>query len=171
MSTLIMYVTKHGSTRKCASILSKKLTGKVDMYNLREGKAPDLAEYDKVIIGGSIYAGRIQKEISEFCSQNLEALKNKKLGLFICCMFKDSSMAQLKSAYPEELLKRAAASNSFGGEMNFSDMSFGEKAITRMVSKMMAKNDLNFAAIDMKKDISIISEAVIDDFTQLMNNA
>ncbi|MGE5630725.1 MAG: flavodoxin domain-containing protein [Caulobacteraceae bacterium] len=171
MNTLVIYATKHGSTRKCASMLSKKLEGKVDLHDIKAGKAPDLEQYDKVVIGGSIYAGRIQKEITEFCSQNLDALKNKKLGLFICCMLKDNAVLQLKSSYPEELMSRAIASGSFGGEMNFSDMSFGERLITKLVSKTMAKNDPNSAGMNMKKGISVLSGETIDKFAKTMNNA
>ncbi len=133
MNTLVIYASKHGTARKCASILSKKLTGKVDIQDLRAGSIPNLAKYDKVIIGGSIYAGRIQKELTAFCSQNLDALKSKKLGLFICCMFKNSAEAQLNSAFPQEFLVNAIATENFGGEMMFSDMNFAEKLLTKMV--------------------------------------
>jgi menaquinone-dependent protoporphyrinogen oxidase len=72
MSTLIIYASKHGSAEKCASELSKKLSGKVDLCNLKNGKMPELSQYTKVIIGGSIYVGKVQKEVSEFCLKNLD---------------------------------------------------------------------------------------------------
>ncbi|WHH57137.1 flavodoxin domain-containing protein [Petroclostridium sp. X23] len=171
MNTLIVYGTKHGTTEKCASLLSKKLNGKVDLHNLKTAGIPDIAPYDKVIIGGSIYAGRIQKEISQFCTQNLNAFKNKKMGLFICAMFKDNAEAQLKNSFPEELLNAACAKECFGGEMKFSVMSFGEKFITKMVSKMAAKKDATLPPLDTKKDISLICEETIDQFAELMNNS
>jgi menaquinone-dependent protoporphyrinogen IX oxidase len=40
---------------------SEKLTDKADIVNLNESAAVDLSQYEKVIIGGSIYADRIQK--------------------------------------------------------------------------------------------------------------
>jgi hypothetical protein len=39
--------------------------------------------FDKVVNGDSIYISKIQKEVTEFCSSNLNALKEKKVGLFI----------------------------------------------------------------------------------------
>lgn len=170
MSTLIIYSTKHGAAGKCALMLSKKLTGEVDIHNLKEGEPPGLTKYEKVIIGGSIYAGRIQKEVSRFCSQNVDTLKNKKLGFFISCMFKDNADTQLKANFPSELLEGACAKDSFGAEMRFSDMSFGEKLLTKLVSKTIAKNDPKAPAIDMKSDMSMICEESIDRFAQQMNN-
>lgn len=101
MNTLIVYSTKYGCTEKCASILSKKLMGKVELCNLKIGSIPNLSEYDKVIIGGSIYIGKIQKEVSEFCSRNLDVLKDKKIGLFICAMQKDDAIeTEINTAFP-----------------------------------------------------------------------
>lgn len=171
MNTIIIYATKHNTTKECVSKLSKKLAGTVDLYQLKGGVAPDLSKYDKVIIGGSIYAGRIQKEVSEFCLQNLDELKKKKTGLFICCIFKNSEETQLNGAFPKELLDSAAARESFGGEIRFSDMSIAERLITKMVSKVITKSDGSLASIDMKKDVSMINDAKIDKFAKLMNKA
>lgn len=170
MSTLIIYSTKHGAAGKCALMLSKKISGQVDVHNLKEADAPDLARYEKVVIGGSIYMGRVQKEVSQFCSQNLETLRNKKLGFFLCCMFKDNLEAQLNTNFPSELLERACAKESFGAEMRFSDMNFGEKLITKLVSKTIAKNDPKAPSVDMKSDMSMICEEAIDRFAQQMNS-
>jgi menaquinone-dependent protoporphyrinogen oxidase len=171
MNTLIVYATKHGTAGKCASVLSKKLSGTVGLHHLKAGDSLDLTKYDRVIIGGSIYVGRIQNEISTFCAQNLNELKGKKLGLFICCMFKNSAEAEFNSSFPEELLNSAAAKECFGGELRFSDMSFGERLMTKMVSKTMAKNDESLSGIDMKKDVSRIDDKSIDRFADMMNIA
>ena len=64
MSTLIVYASKYGCTEKCVKLMSKKLNDKVDLINLKNINDIDLSKYDKVIIGGSIYIGRIQKEVT-----------------------------------------------------------------------------------------------------------
>jgi len=170
MSTLVVYATKHGSTGKCSEMLSEKIKGKVDLFNLKDGRVPELSGYDKVIIGGSIYAGRIQKEVTEFCIKNLSTLKEKKIGLFICCMFQKSAEVQLNSSFPQELQKIAVARESFGGEMKFSEFNFFEKAITKMVSKMVSRENSDMPVIDMSKDLSMISEERINKFARIMNN-
>ena len=86
MNTLVVYASKHGSAEDCAKTVAGKLKGKVELVNLKEKIVKDVFVYDEVIIGGSIYAGRIQMEVTEFCSKNLDVLKSKNLGLFICCM-------------------------------------------------------------------------------------
>lgn len=171
MSTLVIYATKHGSTEKCSKILADKLIGKVDLHNLKESKAPELTGYDKVVIGGSIYAGRLQKEVTEFCLKNLNIMKEKKVGLFICCMFANSIDEQLKSSFPKELLESAVVKEGFGGEMKFSEFNFFERTLTKMVSKVVSKENSGMPAIDMGKDMSMISEANISKFAQIMNNS
>lgn len=157
MNTLIVYATKHGCTEKCAAILSEKLTGKVDLCNLKGVKAVNLSQYDKVIIGGSIYAGQIRKETSEFCTKNLNELKDKKLGFFLCCM-RDGEIAdmQINNSFPQELLSNALAKDYFGGEFIFKKMNIMERLIVKKVSKI-------------DKDTSNILEDRINRFAQLMN--
>ena len=84
MSTLIAYASKHGCTEVCAEKLSQRLGEKAELYNLKSGNAIDISQYDKVIIGSSVYVGKINKEATEFCTNNRSALENKKVGLFIC---------------------------------------------------------------------------------------
>jgi|Deesub1362A_J573_1020465.scaffolds.fasta_scaffold06256_5 menaquinone-dependent protoporphyrinogen oxidase len=158
MNTLIVYATNYGCTEKCATILSEKLTGKVDLCNLKVVNAVDLSKYDKVIIGGSIYMSKIQKEVREFCSKNLNVLKDKKIGLFICCM-RDGNIAetQLNKSFPQELLANAVAGEYFGGEFIFRKMNFLDKLIVKKVTKI-------------DKDMSNILEENINRFAQLMNN-
>jgi len=159
MNTLIIYATKYGCTEKCAEILSGKLSGKVDLCNLKTKKVPDLSQYDKVIFGGSVYMGKIQKEVSEFCSRNLNVLKDKKVGLFICAMREgDTAETELNTSFPEELLAKATAKESFGGEFILKKMSFMDRLIVKKVSKI-------------DKDTSNILEENINRFAQLMNNA
>lgn len=171
MNTLIIYASKHGSAEKCAVELSEKLTEKAYLCNLKDGKVPELSEYERIIVGGSIYAGRIQKEVSEFCSNKISELMDKKLGLYICCMNKSASETQLKDAFPQELFNNAIAKESFGGEFKFRDMNFMEKTITKMIFKVLAKDNPGIPAIDMKKDLSLLSQEKIDKFVQLMDSA
>jgi len=134
MRTLIVYATKYGFTKTCADILAKKLGENVDIYDLNSN-LPDLMKYDKVIIGGSIYAGKIRKPVMRFCSDNLDTLKGKKLGLFICGMAKEEdAQKQIVSSFPEDLLAVCAAKGYFGGECNYEKMNFLEKFIMKKIT-------------------------------------
>ncbi len=170
MNTLIIYASKHGTTEKCAQELSQKLKGRIDLCNIKKEKLPELLQYERVIIGGSIYVGRIQKEISEFCVNNLALLKQMKIGLFLCCMNQKEYDTQLKNAFPGELIERAESIGNFGAEFIIKDMNFLEKAAIKMVSKALAKEDPSIASIDMKKDLSFLNRDNINRFIELMNN-
>ncbi|MCM0650171.1 flavodoxin domain-containing protein [Clostridium swellfunianum] len=137
MNTLIVYSSKYGCTEKCAGLLVKELNDKVDIKNLKNAGDIDISKYDKVIVGGSIYIGRIQKEVTEFCSKNLDKLKAKGIGLFICGMQESEAInTELNQNFPSELLNIAAAKGYFGGEFILDKMSFMEKLIVKMVSKV-----------------------------------
>lgn len=156
MKTLIVYGSKHGTAEKCSKILKEKIKGEVVTVNIKNESVPDITSFDNVIIGGSIYAGQIQKEIKTFCSEKLNQLKDKRIGLFICGMNdKDVSM-QINNSFPEELLKNSIAKEYFGGEVIFKNMNFFEKFIIKKVAK---KYD----------DFSNISEENIYKFAQLVN--
>jgi menaquinone-dependent protoporphyrinogen oxidase len=137
MNTLIVYASKHGCTEKCAELLSKEINDKVDIINLKNAEDIDISKYDKVIIGGSIYIGRIQKEVTGFCSKNLDKLKEKGIGLYICGMQGDEAInTELNQNFPSELLNIAAAKEYLGGEFIFDKMNFIEKMIVKVVSKV-----------------------------------
>lgn len=156
MKTLIVYGTKHGTAEKCSEILKSKLQGEVVSVNIKKKNVPDIGSFDKVVIGGSIYAGQIQKEIKQFVVENIEVLKNKKLAFFICGMSDKDFETLVKNYFPEELLVKATDVEYFGGEIIFKNMNFFERFIVKKVMKT-------------DKDTSTISEENIDKFAQLIN--
>jgi menaquinone-dependent protoporphyrinogen oxidase len=162
MSTLLVYATKYGSTEKCSKILAEKLTEKVDIINLsaqNNNQEVSLADYDRVIIGGSIYMGKIQKVIDKFCLKNIRSLQEKKVGLYICCMSEgDAADQTLNKVFPKELLTSAVVKDYFGGEFNFEKMNFMDKFITKKVAKI-------------DTDVSNIHEDKINQFAKTMTNA
>ena len=135
MSTLIVYATRHGCTEKAADILVKNLGSDVSVANLKENKNPDLTKADTIIVGGSIHAGQIQGKIKKFSKKNLDILKQKRLGLFLCCMEEGKkAQEQFDHAYPAELREHASATGLFGGEFNFDMMNFLERFIIKKIA-------------------------------------
>lgn len=156
---LIAYATKHGCVEECAKILSGKMNAETDLCDLKEKKNIDVGAYDKIIIGGAIYAGRIMKEVRDFCAKHESVLNKKKLGLFICCTAEgDTAKQQVESSFPQELLGTALAKESFGGKIQLSKMNFMEKKIIKMVAKL-------------ESDMSNVSESAMDRFAQTINEA
>ncbi|SHI93522.1 menaquinone-dependent protoporphyrinogen oxidase [Clostridium cavendishii DSM 21758] len=157
MKTLIIYGTKHGTTEKCSKFLKDKITGEVVAINIKNEKIPEIAHFDNIIIGSSIYMGQIQKEIKNFYIKNFNKLKEKRIGLFICAMNEKDIELQLNNAFGSELANRAIVKKCFGGAFSFKNMKFFEKFIV----KKIAKTD---------KDIENISEESINEFAKIINN-
>ncbi len=156
MKTLIAYATKHGATESVAKKLSKRLEGDVDLLNLKKDNNIDLSRYQKVIVGSSVYMGKIRKEANQFCTDRLQELKEKKLGIFICCMREaDDAKNELNDSFPGELLDNAVT-ECFGGVFNFEKMNIMEKLIVKKVA-------------GVKKTQSNISEEIIDKFASKVN--
>lgn len=154
--TAIIYMSKHGTTEKIALKLHKLIDQEgVHPIDLKINKKPDLTKHDKIIIGGSIHAGSIQKKIKDFIHSNMDELMKKEIALFLCCM-KDGEEAreQFENAYPEELRKHAKKIEILGGEFLFDKMNFFERAIVRKVAGVKE----NISKIDNNK-IAEIAEA------------
>src|SRR5680860_1919134 len=135
MKTLIAFCSTHGFTEKTANELKDYLQNNVDLCNLKKDKIPSLELFDRVVVGGSIHAGQIQKRVKEFCSKNEDILIQKELGLFICCMEEgETAEKQLKDAYSEKLHRNAKITAYFGGEFDFNKMNFFEKLIVKKVA-------------------------------------
>lgn len=137
MKTIIAYATTHGCTEKTALELKNHLGGEVTIINLKKNPDPIIDNFDRIIIGGSIHAGQIQKKVKEFCVKNLNTLQTKELGLFICCMEQgEAAGKQFSEAFPEELQRHAKSTAIFGGEFDFEKMNFLEKLIVKKVARV-----------------------------------
>lgn len=136
MKTLIAYASKYGCAEKCTNSLKEKLGGEVDIKNLQSGKFPDISGYDTVIIGGSIYGGKIQGAVSRFCQSNLNSLLKKKVGLFVCCADSEKAHMQLKAAVPASLFEHATAKGHFGHEFDLKKMKFIDRTIIKSMLKI-----------------------------------
>ncbi|HYW95554.1 MAG TPA: flavodoxin domain-containing protein [Bacteroidales bacterium] len=134
MKTLLVYESTHGCTEKCAVRLHGLLAVKPEIIRLRRIGRINVNNYNTVIIGGSIHAGTMQSRVRNFLTSNVEKLKNKRLGLFVCCMEEGKKAEdQFNNSFPEELRERAVARGIFGGEFDFDRMNFFQRAIVRKV--------------------------------------
>jgi len=134
---MIIYMSTHGCTESVSVKLAEKLNGEVILHNLKNDKKPDFSSFDRVIIGGSIHLGQIQRKLKTFCTENLEKLGRKEVGLFICCMEEgETAYKQLNEAFPEKLHQYSKAEAILGCEFNLERMSFLEKMIIKKVAKL-----------------------------------
>ncbi|MDD3520978.1 MAG: flavodoxin domain-containing protein [Actinomycetota bacterium] len=154
MNILIAYASRYGTTAKCAKILEEKLTEKghkVTVADIKENKNINPAIYDRVAVGGSFVAFRMNSFVKKFVKRNLKTLLSKKVGVFMCGA-DNIWEEEIKKGFPEELLDKAIAKAYFGYEMNWEKMNpmirgMMQKAskTTESVSKINNDNIYKFA--------------------------
>lgn len=157
MKTLIAYESKYGCVKRCAEELREQLKGEVVLIRLSDKMPFILSEYDQVIIGGSIYMGKIQKEITAFCQRYSTELEHKRVGLFICGMQEGLEAEQeLINVFPKVLLDQAKVKGVFGGAFNLEAMGL----INRMIVKKAA---------GVTESVSKVEHLKISEFAESMN--
>jgi menaquinone-dependent protoporphyrinogen oxidase len=134
MRTIIIYSTKYGSAGNAAKMLEAKMDGEVQVVNIMTEVVPSLVDYDNIILGGSIYIGKIQRKLSKFVDKNLPILMKKRIGLFICAAEKEEVRTkELESAFPAELYYHAICKEIFGYEIHYDKLNFLEKKMAGTV--------------------------------------
>ena len=135
MQTLVIYASKYGFTVDCAHDLKAKLPGEVTLVDVNTVKQIDLAPFDTIIIGGSVYVGKIAKKLRAFCENNLSALLTKKIGLFLCCAQTEQADAFFTANFPAPLLQHATTRKTFGSEARLEKMGTLDKMLIKAVTK------------------------------------
>ncbi len=150
MENLIVFMSKHGTTRKVALQLQQKLgKEKTHVVDLAKGSVTNLSDYETIIVGGSIHMGQIQKKVKQFCEKHEEELCQKRLGLFICFMAKEEGKKEFDMAYSEQLRAHALAKGLFGGELLIDQMNLIERFMIKKVAKVTENQyELDQEAID-----------------------
>ncbi len=168
MNSIIIYASKYGCTEACVKQLKALLEGDITLCEINNEKNYDLSLYDEVIIGGSVYIGRINKKLKKFCLKNLNLLVNKKVGLFITCLKEDAeAFQQIITNYPQELIDIAITKDYFGGEIINSKLGFFDRLITNMVSK---SPELSFPKPDENNNVILVKPDHIERFSKIMND-
>jgi menaquinone-dependent protoporphyrinogen oxidase len=135
LKTLIIYTTKNGSVEKAANMLKTKLNHEVQLINLMVEEPPSLGQYDTIILGGSIYMGKIQKKLTKYMENHLPELTTKRIGLFICAGHPKSDIRkkELEEAFPKSLYEKAIVKEILGDEIHLEKLNFVEKWMIKTV--------------------------------------
>lgn len=160
LKTLIVYDSRYGCTEKCAQMIGSKL-GNAVVVNVNNAPE-DIGFYDVIIIGGSIYMGKIQRSIKKFIERHIKVLLKKTVGLFISCMFVgERGKEQLQKAFNKELYEKAKVKDFFGGEITYSKMKFFDRLLIRLFRKT---NTIGMPKFDEDNNASNLHEERIDNF-------
>lgn len=140
MITTIFYASKYGFTAKCVDYYKQNLNGNIKVVNLKnppENMGDVMDQSDRIIIGGSVYVGLIQKEVKDFLTTHHDELLSKDLGLFMCGMRDEQEISQeLDANFPKELRDHATFVSWLGGEFDFDKLSWIDKMIVKKIAKV-----------------------------------
>ncbi len=81
---LITYMSRSGSTQEIASFIGQELSSQGLDVNVQPiSEAGDLSPYDFIIAGGLVYRFGWHPEVVRFLQENVTALQEKKVALFV----------------------------------------------------------------------------------------
>lgn len=170
MRTLVVYSSKYGATEACAKQIEKVLQGKVELVNLRKEKNVDLKSYDMILLGSPIYAGSMRKEIKKFCKNQEEALKTKRVGVFLSCFDEANVDSYMSKNLPETIQKNIKAKVCCGGRLDFNKMNFFESFIVRRIANSQKPGKEVMPPIKDKKVVDTISRGKIKKFVDTLTD-
>ncbi|MDR0309911.1 MAG: flavodoxin domain-containing protein [Candidatus Methanoplasma sp.] len=80
---VVIYSSTLGKTRKIANHIAKELGA--DAFDLKKQTVIDLSEYNHIIFGTGIHAGKPYRPVVDFLENNKNQFKGKKRSLFVSC--------------------------------------------------------------------------------------
>lgn len=139
---LICYGSRYGTTTEVVQEMAKTaedLGVKVETVFLKKEKPPSsLDDYDLVIIGSGIQAGRWTKEPLNFIKNNIDSLSKTKVALFVVCAYagdpekRDDAQIRFLDNIIEKYPGLSPISNALiGGAFDFDKYNFAVRALVK----------------------------------------
>jgi len=137
MNTVILYATKHGTAEEIAKRLGAELGA--SLINLKTTPSPDISAYDTVVVGGSLYAGRLVSEAKKYLAAHQQELARKNLGVFLTGLADSDSY--FKSNVPAKLFE-TAKTVFLSGVYDPAKCNALERFIMRIITRSKVRVDL-----------------------------
>ncbi len=152
MKTVIIYRSKHGSTKEYAEYIYKNISGS-EIFSVDKFDINTLDSYENVILGSSVYGGHTFYK--DFLIKNWETLKGKRVFVFAVGML-DKDHTNSKSEYesiPEDI-RGNIQYVKLPGRIVFTKLNLFEKFIIKMIE---SKEKLSVdEMVDLQKANSVI---------------
>lgn len=134
MKSLVIYVSKRGTTKECAIKIANAIKG--EAVDIKQIKKINLGDYGQVIIGSYIYAGMVPTKMKKFCINHVNLLKNRKLSFYVIGVGKADDMIEtFKKQVPKELINKKTMISHFGGELRMEKANFFERMIIKKITQ------------------------------------
>lgn len=135
MKDLIIYASKYGCTADCARKLADLLNGETEVIDIKKQAQIDISDWNRILIGSSVYMGQVNKKIKGFCEDYKEQLLDKELVIFICSGIPKNLNDVINANFSDEIRQHAKEAVHFGGRLELSKMNFVDKTIAGLMSK------------------------------------
>ena len=133
MKTLILYATRHGSTAEAARRIAARMPN-CDVKNIKTDVF-QLADYDRILIGSYIRMGMFDRKTRALLLKEIAVLREKTLGIFVCCCFTENAQTYFQNNVPPQLLETVQATAALGGELDRKKLHGMDKYVANMVLK------------------------------------
>jgi len=154
MKTAVLYTTNYGTTAKCAEALAQKIGEGSQAIALKENPNPDLSGFQAIVLGGSVYVGKIQPEMDKFIKARSTELLTKPLVLFLCAMQENEMENQLRNAFPEELRNHALQTAWVGGAYYLKKMGWLQRTMIKTIAKVEEEQEaIQWQVLDQLADL------------------
>ena len=160
---LVIYYSKYGHTKKYAQWLAEELNA--DICEDKNITADKFKNYDTIIFGGSLYAGRNKAAVA--LVKYFEQIKNKKVVLFTVGMFDTNNEKniidinkELNKVITPEIRDKIKIFHVRGG-IDDKNLSFSHKIMMKIAHSALSKKSEN-KQTDSDKDFLAIYGKKID---------
>ena len=142
MKALVVHGSKRGGTAGLAEMVGRALAEQGLDVTVRPAavRTADLGEYDAVIVGGALYAGRWHKDARRFVRRNTKALFDTQVWLFSSGPLGDEAARAAGTTAPvrqvARLIDRVSARGhaTFGGRLEPDVTGFPARAMAKTMS-------------------------------------
>jgi menaquinone-dependent protoporphyrinogen oxidase len=158
---LLVYGTREGQTARIADLIATDLRNAgniVDERNLRHGAPPSLADYDAVIVGGSVHVGGYEREVRRWVRANraaLDAVPNAFFSVSLSGANSDAMSVAEMDAVIERFVKttgwRPNVEQRFAGALVYSEYNWFVKRMMRRIVRKESNGEYQ----DMTRDYDL----------------
>lgn len=138
MSTVVIYKTKYGATKKYADWIAEELN--CEAVDAKETVIEDILKYDTVIYGGGLYAEVINGV--HMLTKNMDKLKGKKIAVFTTGITPVDCRDYYDKMVIEKNFKEGVPENvrvfNYLGKMVIDELSLVHKTALKTLKKIMS---------------------------------
>lgn len=131
---VILYKTKHGSTRKIGKVINQYI-GDCLLMNLNDVDIPTLEQADIIIIGIPVYYGKLDRDIVKFIKEHQDLLVPRHYCLYVVGILQSEFMTFVTEAFDFSILKNMKVIAGLGGSLYYPELSISEKMILQVMNK------------------------------------